>query len=216
MKDAITLVLLGDIAAGKGTQAKILARRFGLALVDTGAYSRRVLTGSGKISRRLTRIKLGKLAPSDIIQNYLKAELLKFGSRKSVLLDGGKMPAEARLIYKIFKSQRRRILVIYLHIPHAEIFRRLKYRYYCARTGEPLVVKSGAKKCPRCGGRIIKRADDDPAALRNRIDYYDKIYSKTVKFWRGKKLLRTVNGRRSISAVTREISKVIEDHYGAH
>ena len=138
----ITLVLLGDIAAGKGTQADILARRFHLKLIDTGAFSRRILTGRSKVSKRLARVKLGKLAPSDIIQNYLKSQITKIKPGEGVLIDGGKMPAEARLIYNIFSRQKRKILVIYIHIPRAEIFRRLKYRYYCARTRQPPLIKN--------------------------------------------------------------------------
>ena len=211
----ITLVLLGDIAAGKGTQADILARRFHLKLIDTGAFSRRILTGRSKVSKRLARVKLGKLAPSDIIQNYLKSQITKIKPGEGVLIDGGKMPAEARLIYNIFSRQKRQILVIYIHIPRAEIFRRLKYRYYCARTGQPLVIKSRMEKCSHCGGSVIKRADDDPKAIRNRIDYYEKIYSKTVRFWQKKGLLRKVDGSKSVASVTREIVKVINQYYRA-
>lgn len=211
MKHPITIVLLGDIAAGKGTQAKILVKKFKLHLIDTGAYSRWVLTGRSKVSQRLVRVKLGKLAPSDIIQNYLALSLSRLRPSEGVLLDGGKMPAEARLVHRIFKRQGRKFLVIYLRIPKTEIFRRLAFRYYCARTGQPLVIKGPAKKCPYCGGRIIKRADDDPKAIRNRIAYYDKVYRKTVKFWQGKKALRTVNGNQGIAAVTQAIIQTIRD-----
>lgn len=214
MKTPVTLVLLGDIAAGKGTQAKILAIRYGLKLIDTGAFSRRILTGKSKVSERLARVKLGKLAPSDIIQRYLRRSLRSLQLQQGVLVDGGKMPAEARLIYQIFRKQGRRVLVIYLHIPRSEIFLRLNFRYYCSRTGEPLVIKRASiKRCPKCAAKIIKRADDDPQAIRNRIAYYDKIYSKTVKFWRRKKVLRVIDGRPAIPAVTQEIVKTIREYY---
>lgn len=211
MKYPITIVLLGDIAAGKGTQAEILVKKFKLHLIDTGAYSRRVLTGRSKVSQRLTRVKLGKLAPSDIIQNYLASSLSRLRSGEGVLLDGGKMPAEARLVHRIFKRQGRNFLVIYLRIPKTEIFRRLAFRYYCARTGQPLAIKGPVKKCPHCGGPVIKRADDDPKAIRNRIAYYDKIYSQTVKFWRSQKALRLVNGNQIVAKVTRDIIQTIRN-----
>ncbi|TSA46557.1 hypothetical protein D4R52_00280 [bacterium] len=213
MQTPITLILLGDIAAGKGTQAKLIVKKFGLHLVDVGAYTRRILTGRSKVGIRLSQTKIGKLAPSDIIQQYLKAEITKITPREGILLDGGKMPAEAKLIYRGLLSKKRKILVIYLKISRAETFRRLKWRYYCANTGRPLVIKNAEKKCPHCGGKIIKRADDDANAIKNRIDYYDKIYSKTVEFWKGLGLLKFVNGKQSAKDVTEDILKIIADYY---
>ena len=167
------------------------------------------------MSRQLERTKLGKLAPKDIILKYLGEALTKVSIKKSVLVDGGKMPTEARLIYKIFTQQKRKILVIYLTLSHQEIYRRLSWRYYCGRTGKPMTVKTRTKKCPHCGGPLIKRADDDPKAIKNRIDYYDKVYSKTVKFWQGKRLLKKINGKQSVEAVTKNIVRVIRQYYGA-
>ena len=162
-------MLLGDIAAGKGTQAKILARKFGLQLIETGAFTRKYWTGSSKVSRRLERTKLGKLTPSDIIKKFLRAALGRLSKNRSVLLDGGKMPSEARLIYNIFRRQGRKVLVIYLHVPHGEIYRRLRSRYYCSRTGEIVTLRLPARKCPRCGGPLIKRAEIGRASCRERV-----------------------------------------------
>lgn len=209
MKNPITIILLGDIAAGKGTQAKILTKKFKLRLIDTGAYTRKVLTGKSKVSKRLVRVKLGKLAPSDIIQQYLKSQILNLKSHEWVLIDGGKMPAEARLIYRLLKSQNRRPLVVYLSIPIAETFRRLQWRYYCERTGKPLIIKNSSTKCPHCGGRVIKRADDDLQAIKNRLKYYQRIYRQTIKFWQAKKMLKVIRGKQSIARVTKDIVKAI-------
>lgn len=212
----LTIVLLGDIAAGKGTQAQIIAKRFRLKLIDTGAFTRKYWTSKSKISRRLVRTRLGKLTPTDIIQKYLRTALTRLGARQSILLDGGKMPAEARIVYGIFQRQKRRILVIYLRIPKTEIFRRLAYRYYCEKTGEPVSIKDGSAKCPQCGGGVIKRADDDLSAVKNRIRYYDRIYRKTVAFWRNHRLLKTINGHQPIAQVTKDIEQMIKNYYGTH
>ena len=185
MKKPITLILLGDIAAGKGTQARILAKKFGLKLIDSGVYSRKIWH-----TKRGARVKEGKLAPSDVIQKYLQSELSKISKVRGVLVDGGKMPAEARLINQLFKRQGRKFFVIYLTIPKSEIYKRLKIR----------IQKE-------------QRADDSPQAIRNRMDYYKKIYSKTVKFWKSKRVLRKVNGTGSVEVVNSRITKVIKNHF---
>ena len=212
----ITLILLGDIAAGKDTQAALLERRYKLKVVSTGSFPRKYWTGNSKVSRRLEKTKLGKLTPSDIIKTFLRKSLSNLPKRQNVLLNGGKMPSEAVLIHKLLKKQGRKILVIYLTLPHEEIYRRLTGRYYCQRTGKPVTLKKPSNICPHCGGPLIKRADDEPRSVRNRIKYYDDVYSKTVKFWSGKKMLRKIDGRASIPAVTKAILEAISKYHGAH
>lgn len=217
MELPITLVLLGDIAAGKGTQAEILCRKYNLKLISTGAYTRKYWTGNSKISKRLEKTKLGKLTPSDIIKSFLREELTKLKPSEQILIDGGKMPSEARLIYKLLKQKGRLPLVIYLRISIQEIFHRLTYRYYDKKTGMPLTidparVREGSYK----GRHVIKRADDDLQAIQKRFDYYDKIYSKTVEFWSGRNLLRKVNGRQPVQKVTRDIAATIKKFYGSN
>ena len=77
------------------------------------------------------------------------------------------------------------------------------------------MIKDGSWKCPRCRGTVIKRADDDLLAVRNRIKYYDRVYSKTVKFWRQKGLLRKINGKQGLEKVTKDIVGAVRDFYGA-
>lgn len=178
-----TIILLGDIAAGKGTQAKLLAKKFGLKLIGTGAYSR-------TLWNRIGRIKIGKLTPSGIIQSYLKDELLKLSKNQGVLVDGGKMPAEARLINGIFRKQKRKFLVLYLSIPRLEIYKRLRIR----------IQKE-------------KRADDRPQAIRNRMNYYKKIYRRTVKYWKSKGLLKIVDGNQKVEKVAGDIEKLIKNYF---
>ena len=204
MKTPITIILLGDIAAGKGTQAKVLINEFKLHLTDTGVFSRRMKFYSSAA---------GHLAPTAAIKKYLTSSLEKLNPKQDVLIDGGKMPNEARLIYKILSAKERKILVVYLHIAKGEILKRLAMRYYCKNTDKPLIIKNKAKKCPHCGGQIYKREDDKPIALRNRIDYYNKIYSKTVRFWRKLGLLRFVNGKQRIAKVTKDITQTIKNYY---
>lgn len=182
----MTIVLLGDIAAGKGTQARFLARRFNLKHIDTGAYSRKLWSGRSHLGRRMRRVKKGFLAPSRIIQNYLRDSLSRIPKTEGLLLDGGKMPAEARLINQIFVREKRKFLVVYLFIPRREILRRLQSR------GRP---------------------DDDPQALKNRIRYYEAVYKKTVKYWQSKKKLKKVSGLGNVSQVSRRLLKVIHNFF---
>lgn len=182
----VSIVLLGDIAAGKDTQARILAKKFRLMIVSTGGFTRKQW---GK-DARFNVAKYGQLSPTDLIKKFLADSIKKTPHSRGILINGGKMPAEAQLIYRELQKQRRKILVIYLSIPRPEIFKRLSVRF----------KKEG-------------RHDDRLVAVRNRIKYYNAIYSKTIKFWKSKKLLRKVNGKQSVQIVTRDILYEIRDYY---
>lgn len=186
MKTPITLVLLGDIAAGKGTQAKILAKKYKLKYIGVGDFSRRM----AKKKSSFARINKGSLAPSDAVQNYLQTEISRLKPGSGVLVDGGKMPAEARLIARLLKKQRRRVLVIYLTLSHKESYR-------------------------RTAGRLKHqgRADDTPQAIRNRIKYYRQVYSKTVKFWQKQGILRRATGLGTIAQATKRLTEIINNYY---
>jgi len=186
MKRPITLVLLGDIAAGKGTQAKILAKKYHLKLIDVGVFSRKMAAKK----KDFARIRIGKLAPSNPVQKYLKRELARLKSVQGLILDGGKMPAEAKLIYRMLKKQRRKILVIYLTIPQTESFQRVTGRL-----------------------KNESRHDDSPEAIKNRIRYYRDIYSKTVKFWNSKRVLKKVNGLGTVTQVNKRLVRTINESY---
>lgn len=214
MKRPITINLLGDIAAGKGTQADILVKKYKLKLISTGDFTRKYWTGTSKISKRLEKTKLGKLTPTDIIKGYLKDVINNLSINENILIDGVKMPGEARLLYKMLKNKDREPLVIYLSISQKDIFHRLIFRFYDKKTGKPLTIDPKNVKNGTYRGRsVIKRADDEPKAVKNRIDYYKKVYSKTAEFWREKGLLKKIDGNQPISKVTKDIIKEVEKYY---
>lgn len=181
----MTLILLGDIAAGKSTQAKMLVEKYGLRLIDAPAYSRKL--AREKVEGAVNRVERGFLTKTELIQDYLKSEITSLKPHEGVLIDGGKMPEEASLIYDLFSKQNRKILVLYLTLPLEESRKRIAAR------GRP---------------------DDTEQAIRNRIDYYQKIYSQTVKFWQGKGLLKKIDGNQPVGKVTRDIIQAVERYYG--
>lgn len=214
MRPPMTINLLGDIAAGKGTQATILVKKFKLKLIDTGEFTRRFWTGTSKISRRLEKTKLGKLTPTDVIKSFLRKEISALSKTQGVLIDGVKMPSEAKLFYRLLAKLGREPLVLYLHIGHKEIYNRLTKRFYDKKTGRPLAIDPQSVKNSHYRGReVIKRADDEPQAIKNRIDYYESVYSKTVKFWKDKGFLKVIDGKKPVDEVTKEIIKTVNKHY---
>src|SRR3989344_4844417 len=151
----LNIILLGEPASGKATQAKFLAKKYNLFDFDMGRELRLARKKDKRIDRSLKRTTdHGKLTPTSIVRQILKERIFKTKKNKGILFDGHpKMIGEAKLAHKWLKqkgSKESDILVLYISIPYEEVVKRM--------LGREEYFK----------GKYSKRADDNEKALRNR------------------------------------------------
>ncbi len=186
----LNLILLGDPAAGKATQAALLAKKFKLYDFDMGKELSRRRQNDKKLHSALTvKTDQGQLTPTVFVREIFREVISKAPTRKGILFDGTpKMLGEAKLVSKLLKQQNRPDpLVIYISIPVDETVRRINQR-------------SGYFK-----GKFGKRADDSIEALKNRARYYRKNVSEVVKFFEKKYHFEKVSGMGTQAQVHRRI-----------
>lgn len=215
-KNINNLIILGPSGSGKGTQAEILARKFGLKMVDGGEYLRKILTSKSKEAKSLAeKMNKGNLAPTDIIRDWMKAQIFSKPISRGLIFSGQpRMIGEAKLTLKWFKESGRGLpIVIFLNVSAREVLKRLEKRYICAKCKKVYTLNAKpVAPCKACGGEIIKRTDDTPKLIKNRLAYFKTQVAQTLKFFRKKGVLVEVNGERSAVAVNREIQKKIDDY----
>ncbi len=201
MRAPLNIILLGDPAAGKATQAKYLLSKYKLLDLDMGREMRHILKGKGsagikKVLKETTN--KGKLAPTAIVRAIHKEKILKAPKNKGILFDGTpKMIGEAKLVFKWMQQVKRTpetVIALYLHIPEKEVLKRAKNRveYY--------------------KGKFSKRPDDTKDSLKNRIKYYRKNIAEVVSFFKGKYNYKEINGLGSRAEVRKRIQKVIREY----
>ncbi|MFH1048559.1 MAG: nucleoside monophosphate kinase [Patescibacteria group bacterium] len=208
------LIILGPSGSGKGTQAELLARKFGLKVLDGGEYLRKLMaskaSGSARIAAKYNR---GKLSPTDIVKKWIKEQIFSEPISKGLIFSGQpRMISEAKLTYKWFQeSGRGKPLIIFLKVSTREVLKRLKKRYICSKCKKVYTLDAPPKKsCKICGGEIIKRADDTPKSIKNRLAYFKIQVAQTLKFFKKKGILIEVNGEQSVEEVHKEIVRKIE------
>ncbi len=215
------LIILGPSGSGKGTQAELLARKFDLKVLDGGEYLRKLMASKAKGSERIAaKYNRGKLSPTDIVKKWIKEQIFSRPISRGIIFSGQpRMIGEAKFALRWFQESGRGMpAVIFLKISAREVLKRLKKRYICAKCGQVYVLDAIAEKlCGSCGGEIIKRADDTPKSIRNRLAYYKTQVAQTLEFFKSKGILIEVNGERDIKNVHREIlrkigSYLIEQH----
>lgn len=211
------LIVLGPSGSGKGTQAEILARKFGLKMIDGGEYLRSVMASKSGASKKLAeKMNKGNLAPTEIIRDWMKRQIFSRPISRGLIFSGQpRMIGEAKLTLKWFqKSGRGAPIVIFLKVSAREVLKRLAKRYICGNCRKVYSLKEFSKKpCSACGAKIIKRADDTPKLIKNRLAYFHEQVAKTLEFFKKKGILIEVNGEQGVASVNREILKKISDHF---
>jgi adenylate kinase len=167
---ALRLVLLGAPGAGKGTQAADLAKARGVPHLSTGEMMRAAAAAGTPVGLRVKPyLDSGKLAPDDVTWDVIAARLDAPDCRPGFVLDGfpRTLPQGERLDAKLAKDQAPLSHVVYFEVPAPELMRRLMSR---------------------------GRADDTPDVVQERLRNYEKLTAPLVAWYRGKNLLRTVDG----------------------
>jgi adenylate kinase len=190
----INLILLGDPASGKATQADRFAKRYHLYNLDMGNEVRR--HGIREKFDYAHTTAIGKLTPTAIVGKIFDHILSNVPANKGILFNGTpKMINEAKLVARLLEqSGRTAPLVIYLSIPAAETLRRIGGRH--------VKVK----------GKLVKRDDDNARALANRRKYYKEQVSQVVAFFKKKYTFRGISGMGSETEVEKMIESAIANH----
>ena len=211
---------MGPPGSGKGTQAKLLARKFGLKYVGSGDVLRARQKKGDFTGKKLIKVMgRGELAPSFIVSKILGDELEKLKKRSKIngfVLDGWTrinieaiMADEALNWYEWDKN----VKVILLNISKRTSYNRLTKRRQCKKCGRliPWVGEfKKLKKCDKCGGELIIRPDDRMESIKIRLKEYKNQTMKAIKYYKKQGRLIEINGEQSIEDVFKDILKALK------
>lgn len=199
---------LGLPASGKGTQATMLAGKFGLKIVGVGSLVREEIKkdlSDPFVAEIKKRYEAGipqtdKIA-IDLIESYLK------NNNNSVVLDGFPFrDSQANFLDKfiIENPQFEGPVVIYIKIDPETAIKRITTRKVCSECGA-IFGASDEMICEKCGGALIVRTDDNEETMRNRIDFYLPRIKDIVNHYDKSHKVLVINGEQTIAKVSAEI-----------
>lgn len=207
----MNIVLLGAPGSGKGTQASKISEKYGLPHISTGDMFRENindLTPLGVLAKSF--IDKGQLCPDDVTVKMVEERISREDCKNGFLLDGfPRTLAQAEALDKICKTD----LVLDINIPLDKLMKRLTGRRCCHKCGESFHVSAigNAAVCPKCGGELYIRDDDNEVTVKKRIDVYLNQTSALIDFYKAEGTLRQVNGDKSVDEVFAEVEKVIDN-----
>ncbi len=215
----LIIILLGPPGSGKGTQAKLLQKKFSLEYLGSGDTLRQRRKKVDFTGKKLIKVMTkGELVPSFVVSKLLidKLERIKNQQRiNGLVLDGWtRIVIEAKLVDEALDwyEWQKNVKVILVNISKRESFNRLTKRRACKECGRliPWVGEfKSLKRCDKCGGLLISRADDKPEAIEKRLEEFEKETKPVINYYKKQNRLIEVNGEQSIEDVSKDILKAL-------
>ena len=182
------IVLLGPPGVGKGTQGELLAQRLRVPRIATGDVLRNARRDGTPLGRKAqAAMDRGDLVPDDVILGIMKETLATDGARRGSILDGVvRTVPQAEGLERVLDELGRRVdAVILFEAPEEELVRRLSARTTCDRCQTPYTGREPGTACEKCGGTLVRRADDEPESVRNRLRVYREQTAPVIEWYHG-------------------------------
>ena len=209
----MNIVLFGKPGAGKGTQAPKIADALGVPTLATG----NVLRAAVKLGTALGReakgyMDRGDLVPDSVILGIIAEELSRPEYGNGVILDGVvRTVPQAEGLQAMLQSLGRKVdAVVSLEVPDEEIVRRMGTRTVCSTCQTPYSDLKPGDRCPNCGGTVMRRTDDEPEAVRNRLNVFTAQTAPVFDWYRrnGARLV-VVDANGAVADVTQRVLRAL-------
>ena len=206
----MNIVLLGAPGAGKGTQAQKLVEEFGVAHISTGDLLRAAVKAGTKLGvKAKSYMDNGQLVPDKLVVDLVTERLDADDAQKGFILDGfPRNTAQAVTLDSALAEMGRSLdAALLVDVKPEVIVKRLSSRRTCKECG--YTAPAGVDSCPSCGGEMYQRNDDKPETIQKRLDVYENQTAPLVEYYRGKELLKSVDGDRPVDEVYADVKELL-------
>jgi len=210
------IVMLGAPGAGKGTQAGLLTKKFGWVHISTGDILREAIKQGSDLGKRVSKyVEAGDLVPDDLIIEIMGERLSKADCKAGFILDGfPRTVVQAEKLDNLLAHLNESLdAVVSVDVPEQAIIARLSRRFVCEKCGKIVTADQGenleGSECSECGGRLIRRKDDQPETIRHRLKVYNESTKALISYYEGRKLLKKIDGIGGVEEIHRKVVEAI-------
>jgi len=209
----LRLLFFGPPGAGKGTQAKKVAKEFDVVHISTGDILRDAVSKGTELGKKAKAIMdRGELVSDEIMNSLVKEKLEELDS---FILDGyPRTLDQAKFLDQATKELKKEIdAAVLIDVSEEEIVKRISNRRVCPNCGKVynlITLKPKEdEKCDVCGTKLIQRDDDKEDVVRERYKVYKKNTEPVIEYYRKNNKIITIDGAQDVEDVTKELFNIL-------
>ena len=210
------IIMLGAPGAGKGTQAKQIADKYGVPHISTGDIFRANIKNGTELGKKAKEyMDQGLLVPDELTCDLVMDRIQQDDCKNGFILDGfpRTIPQAEALTAALEKINEKMDYAIDVDVPDENIVNRMSGRRACLNCGATYHIVSIPTKvegiCDRCGQPVVLRDDDKPETVLKRLDVYHKQTQPLIDYYNEQGVLRSVDGTIDMNDVFAAINDIL-------
>lgn len=210
------IIMLGAPGAGKGTQAKMIAEKYGVPHISTGDIFRANIKNGTELGKEAKGyMDKGLLVPDELTVRLLLDRVAQEDCVNGYVLDGfpRTIPQAEALDAALEKLGEKMDYAINVDVPDENIISRMGGRRACVGCGATYHVAYNPPKteniCDSCGEKLILRDDDKPETVKKRLDVYHEQTQPLIDYYKKAGILRDVDGTVDMEDVFKAIVGIL-------
>ena len=210
------IIILGAPGAGKGTQAKRIAEKYGIPHISTGDIFRANIKEGTELGLKAKEyMDQGLLVPDEVTIGMLLDRIHQADCKNGYVLDGfPRTIPQAESLNKALADMGEAIdFAIDVDVPDENIVNRMGGRRACLKCGATYHVEYAAPKadgvCDACGSGLVLRDDDKPETVQKRLTVYHDQTQPLIEYYKGQGVLHSVDGTQAMEAVFESITGIL-------
>ena len=210
------IIMLGAPGAGKGTQAKKIAEKYGIPHISTGDIFRANIKGGTELGMKAkSYMDQGQLVPDDVTIGMLLDRISEADCAGGYVLDGfpRTIPQAESLTAALEKRGEKMDYAVDADVPDESIVTRMGGRRACLKCGATYHIMFNPPKaegvCDSCQEALVLRDDDKPETVQKRLRVYHDQTQPLIDYYKKQGILVTVDGTKELNEVFRDIVAVL-------
>ncbi len=210
------IIMLGAPGAGKGTQAEMIADKYGVPHVSTGDIFRANIKEGTELGKEAkSYMDQGLLVPDELTVKILLDRVAKEDCMNGYVLDGfPRTIPQAEVLEKALAELGDNIdYAIDVDVPDENIVNRMSGRRACTECGATYHIVHIPPKtegvCDKCGKELVLRDDDKPETVGRRLSVYHEQTQPLIDFYSKKGILKTIDGTADMRDVFAAIIQIL-------
>ncbi len=212
------IIMLGAPGAGKGTQAKRIADKYGIPHISTGDIFRANIKNQTELGMKAKAyMDQGALVPDELTLELIMDRFTNDDCKNGYVLDGfPRTIPQAEALTKALNDKQDAVdYAVNVDVPDEAIVSRMSGRRACLACGGTYHIKFNPTKvegiCDACGGELVLRNDDKPETVQKRLDVYHEQTQPLIDYYQAQNILKEVDGTLPMEDVFQAIIAILED-----